>query len=130
MKPADIPLREPRLAICRCILETMRLAMPVLAPDKPGDAHLFQLVLAVFVGTAEGKPMSTTKLALYLGIPRETVRRRLKDMIEAGIVEMRRGRACLSESVLTTPQSLKATREIIALFHVAAGKLPKMGDLT
>ncbi|MET4341916.1 helix-turn-helix domain-containing protein [Bradyrhizobium sp. RT9a] len=42
---------------------------------------------AVFVSTVEGRPMTPTKLATYVGIPRPTVDRHLRALRRAGTVE-------------------------------------------
>ena len=44
---------------------------------------------AIYLGTIEGRPMKSAKLAAYVGIPRPTVVRRLRSLERRGLVELR-----------------------------------------
>jgi hypothetical protein len=51
------------------------------------DCELFLVVSAVVVGHAEDKPMSATKIAHYLELPRTTVLRKLEQLVISGAFE-------------------------------------------
>lgn len=59
--------------------------------DTAGVGTLCMVACGVMVGTAEGKPMTASKLSLYLDLPRTTILRKLDQLISMGVVERRPG---------------------------------------
>ena len=81
-----VPLAPQQLAIARMYLEISRSAISCLfAHDSFGTAAGdLIIVCAVLVGDLEGRPMTSTKIADYAGIPRATVIRRLRSIVASG----------------------------------------------
>ncbi len=72
-------------------LELTRQIHKISAPDKQlqfgNRANVLIVGVAVYLGTIEGRPMTATKLAAFIGMPRPTVLRRLKLLCRRGVVE-------------------------------------------
>jgi len=62
-----------------------------VAPDRQQEfgsrTVLLLIAAAVFLGTIEGRPLTASKLAAYVGMPRPTVIRRLRILSRGGSVE-------------------------------------------
>lgn len=50
------------------------------------EIELVLLTLAILIGDAEGRPMNESKLALYTGMPRTTVQRKLLILLQREVV--------------------------------------------
>lgn len=57
------------------------------SPDIGKHAELLLILLAVIYGHAQGRPMTSSDLAGFLGMPRATVVRKLREAVAAGYVE-------------------------------------------
>ncbi|WP_439392306.1 helix-turn-helix domain-containing protein [Bradyrhizobium sp. PMVTL-01] len=72
-------------------VELTRQLHRVMAPDARAQfgAHAGPLLVsgAVYLGTIEGRPMTSTKISEYVGIPRSTVIRQLGVLRRRGAVE-------------------------------------------
>lgn len=86
--------------------------------------HVGDLLIraAVYLGTIEGRPMTPTKLAAYIGIPRPTVLRRLQAMERRGLVD-HRGRAWFTPSKLLIRRQCQDFGSIVKLVSAAHEKL-------
>lgn len=80
---------EYGLVTARLVLDIMRtIASVFLTEDCASSAADFAMISAgLFIGQAEGKPMTATKLASYIGMPRSTLVRKLHELQGAGIVK-------------------------------------------
>ena len=87
---AGVAKAQQRLVIARTFLalgSEMRLNLPVDQDVTDATAGTLLLVsAAVLVGHIEGRPMSVSKLAHYVRLPRTTVLRKLELLIELGLV--------------------------------------------
>ena len=83
-----IERRHDRAHICSLMIKLLAAASKaVYGPNLMGSTIDGLLVaLAVSQSHAEGKPMTASKLAHYLSIPRTTVLRRLDDLVARGTV--------------------------------------------
>jgi hypothetical protein len=86
-KHADVRLALARMYIG--VAQITRTRMP------KGDLTDVVITAAVTVGTIEGRPMSAAKIAHYTGMPRATVLRRLKRLIQQGYIS-RKGNTFVS----------------------------------
>jgi predicted transcriptional regulator len=76
---------------------------------------------AVVIGHLRGRPMTTRRIARYIGMPRTTVLRRLQLLLRLGYVR-REGRAyCVSERYLRAPP--KALNEAVEIILETADAL-------
>ncbi|MGZ3665690.1 MAG: hypothetical protein ACXVDA_14550 [Ktedonobacterales bacterium] len=117
---------EERLPIWQLTLKLTRLAHAEHYPDgRLGeDIQLLYVGMAVGIGDLEDRPMSTNKIAGYLGLTRRTAQRRLDRLVELGAIwrddtgyRLSRGKA------------LAHTRHIPPAWHAvaaAAQRLPKL----
>lgn len=72
-------------------VELTRQLHKTVAPDVQAQfgsrTHLLLIGAAVFLGTIEGRPLTATKLAAFVGMPRATVIRRLRTLCRRGAIE-------------------------------------------
>jgi hypothetical protein len=82
---------EQRALVLRTVMEMMRSACRAYVGSEDIGPHALDLVLgmAIMVGQAEGRPMSTSDIANYTGTPRSTVLRKLKQFEERGAAKSR-----------------------------------------
>lgn len=89
-----IPQRDERLAVCRLMVS---MAKTVHASIYGANANFGAnidgvfIACAVLIGHAEQRPMTTNKLALFLGMKRQTVQRKLDVLVEMDVLA-RKGR--------------------------------------
>ena len=77
-----------KLVISRLALDLLRLNyQTIFGVETFGSRAADGLLLtAVFVGQAEGRPMTASKIAVYAGVPRPSAIRRLDAMGRDGLV--------------------------------------------
>lgn len=79
-----------RLAIATFLLATVRELYSALHPARAAEyaRHLDTLLVAccVTIGHVEGRPMTTTKVAIFLDLPRSTAARRLAELTASGTI--------------------------------------------
>lgn len=82
-------LQEERLAITRLFIELSReVRVSVFGTHTVGDDMTGVLVAcAVGIGTLEGRPMTSTKISLYVSLPRTTVLRKLERLCKINVVK-------------------------------------------
>lgn len=123
MDISDIPLREERLLIYKFLLRAIGIGRAAYPDDSCTDT---MVRVAVLVGTLEGRPPSAGKIADYVKVPRETVRRRLEKMQERGIVEMHGTKASIPKGVLLHPEKVAAIMETLALHRALCRALARI----
>ncbi len=81
-------LQKETLIVCRLLVSIVRTTAAIFE-----DGHTFShtvpdvlLCAAIFIGEAEGRPMTAGKVATYIGMPRPTVLRRITALIDLGHV--------------------------------------------
>ena len=86
---ATLQYGRERALLGRSLLNFMRIVRDAHAPDltlgEVGD--LLFPAIEVFVGHAFERPMVLSELSRNLEMPRDTVRRKLRRLIEIGLVE-------------------------------------------
>lgn len=80
---------EYGLITARLLLDIMRCVSVVfLSEDSASLSHDFAIIcVGLFIGQAEGKPMTAAKLASYIGMPRPTLIRKLRELHRSGIAK-------------------------------------------
>lgn len=126
--PARIKLFRQRLAITRMAVWVVRaIAKEYLGTDMAGSvADDVLLVIAIFIGQAERRPMTAAKLADYAGMPRATVVRKLRELKARGLVELTDGHATLPTEKLNAPGLTDAVAQAAREIHRLAANLSKM----
>ena len=118
-----------RADVCRMLVNITRTLRDCYAPDLAlGEvADLMWVLCNVFIGHANNRPPSASKLARSLEMPRTTVLRKLARLTELGLV-VRVGRTyCLTEKV--NPPNLRAMAQPhISHIRAALNSLSKMDD--
>lgn len=103
VSPAAIPRRRERLIVNRALVEIVRYWSRAYAhsEDRAGEViEVFFVAACVFVGQAEGRPMSATKLAAYTGMPRTTVLRKLDVLMHMGLARKVQRAYCITDAAL------------------------------
>lgn len=104
-----------RVPIAKMVLYMMRIASEHYMKTSRFGAEADDLLLgcAVFVGQAERRPMSASKLAEYAGIPRPTAIRKLAQMHDMGILERTEsGHYLIPLKLINSAEAMAASRSI------------------
>lgn len=102
--PITPPLSYPteRLAIAHFMVAITRDLYRALHPTRAADyaRHLDTLLVAcaVTIGHIEARPMTVTKVAIFLGLPRSTAARRLAELTAAGAIVRRAAHYYVADS--------------------------------
>jgi DNA-binding transcriptional ArsR family regulator len=123
MKPTDIILGEERLLAFSFLLAAIRAGRHAYPDDDPTDTLIR---IALIVATLEGRPLGASELAESVGVPRETVRRRLRDLQRRGRVEIRDQRAIIPKRLLNNDATVGIAREVLTLHDALARSLLKL----
>jgi hypothetical protein len=85
--PEEIPHREARNRVAHLVVDLVRIAYDAIYPERRGalaaDFDIVLVACAIVIGHTEGRPMTASKIAHYLGMPRTTVLRRLDALVAA-----------------------------------------------
>jgi hypothetical protein len=100
------------LALTRAISE---LAFPQAANSFGAEIETLLVMLCVFIGDAEGRPMTASKIAIQAGLPRASVYRRLERLTRLKKV-VRVGRNYHYAENALTPDENGRLRKILARF--------------
>jgi hypothetical protein len=91
LNQASKPQAPKLYLVARLWLDLTRQLHKVSALDKQGQfgnrASILAIGVAVYLGTVEGRPMTATKIAAFVGMPRPTAIRRLRLLCRRGAVE-------------------------------------------
>ncbi len=86
-----IEIIEERLRFARLYVDLTRtfheIAFPKNAKGFGSDLETLMVLICVFIGDAEGRPTTATKIASHAGMPRATVYRRLEQLIKINKVK-------------------------------------------
>lgn len=86
--PERIPQVGQRVAVIRLVVWLVRsVAQDYLAAEMAASvADDAILCCAILIGQVDRRPMTATKLCQYIGMPRPTVFRKVRDMEKRGLV--------------------------------------------
>jgi DNA-binding transcriptional ArsR family regulator len=127
--PSRIKFVKYRLILARLVISLTRTASTeYVGTERVGSqADDVLLLAAVFIGQAEGKPMTAHKLSDFIGMPRPTVVRKLRELQTAGLVELdSESAAKLIVAKLNSPALIQATYDMSQAVHKAAAELSKL----
>jgi response regulator of citrate/malate metabolism len=82
------------------------------------ESETLLVLLAIFIGDAENRPMSASKIAGYVGLPRASVYRRIAYLTKAGRIER-----CRKRTYRLVPGTMRGDphqrlRKIIRKFNI------------
>lgn len=100
------------------LLEIFRSNVEALPQDRPG-----------IMTDDERRPVSVNAAAARLGLPSETVRRRVADLIERGVVERVRGGVIVPTRILSDPRLAAALSANAMNLHRLVTSLARLGVL-
>lgn len=127
---AEIEGKAARLAMAKLTLAHLRLLSSAYLGKQTAyssDIVMFIIALGIFIGMCEDSEMTAHKLSHYLGIPRETVRRKLKEMEALGLVEMTNRIPCIPTAKVNCHAVLTAANERLRLLEKTYHELLKLG---
>lgn len=91
------------------------------------DAEDSLICFAAVVGFSEKRPLSTSKLADYTQIPRTTVIRRVRRLVDLGFLEDGPGKSLLApQQKVTGTEASKVSNSCARIIQKAAAELSKM----
>lgn len=87
--PKTITLADHHLILMRLTLKLMRTAAADFfgSSRAASSSDLVLITMAVAIGQIERAPMSSTKIAAYIGMPRVTTLRKLGELHARGLVD-------------------------------------------
>lgn len=126
--PGRIKASSQRAELTKLVVWLVRYVCVQYMGDEKFGASSGDVVLccAVFIGQAEGRPMTPAKIAEYIGMPRPTVIRRLKALEERGLIEITGGKAICPLEKLNRPHLITTLDDVSRRIHRASVCLSKM----
>jgi len=99
-----------RAIVAAAMLDVMRAFGAAYLGTARFGAHADEitLLMAVFIGTAEARPMTAAKIAEYAGVPRPSAIRKLDRLAKRGVVEKIGRRYLLPASVANSAPVMRA----------------------
>jgi predicted transcriptional regulator len=121
--PGTYPImhRSERFALASAYIALTRVMVDSVFGKEPADHSLLLIGAAIMVGHAEDKPMSATKIAQYIDLPRSTVVRKLNQFLKAGVIA-RHGNVYLL-SMERAHNQTKYVTEGMRIFRIAEKRL-------
>lgn len=120
---------QARIIVTRLGLDLLRGASVNILQEKNfGSILETQIItMAVALGQMEDKPIPTSKLAEYVGIPRSTVTRKLQMLEASGMMERTaHGAYAFTAAHLNRPQVWEFIDHAAQLIHSASKRLSKL----
>lgn len=106
-----------RLKLAKALVGLTRLLADIAYPDGAqelvSDLDMLMVLVCVFIGDGEGRPMTATKISHFSGLPRSTVYRRLETLIKIKKI-VRRGKNYFYAKNAMNPARDDALREFIS----------------
>jgi DNA-binding MarR family transcriptional regulator len=111
----DAPIHSQHIALWRLHLESARLIHAAFFPaGRLGtDIGLVYVLGAVVVRHSERRASHASGLTRYLGMPRETVRRKLDQLVRRGLIRREGQRYAPTEKTLETVSPLSRLAQMI-----------------
>jgi hypothetical protein len=121
---ARLKLRNPQLHVpdhdlverfhlVRMYLGLTRASYELAFPNRKTfgtDLETMLVLMSVFLGDAEGRPTTVTKIAAYCGLPRASIYRRLEELIKLKKIERFGHNYHLAEGAVTPDRQGKLIR--------------------
>lgn len=124
--------QELRVVILRAMIDIVRAYYQAhFKTEKFGaNIEIGFILFAITIGQAEGQLMSATDISNYLGMPRPTVTRKLKQLGRVrSLRTVRNGkRVCYWIENPNSPESMKAVDKIVRIIKRAGRQLSKLDD--
>jgi len=124
---------QPGYVIAKLLLEMTKTAATVFlhSENHASEADDVMLCAAVYIGQCEGRPMTSGKLADYIGMPRPTVARKLDELKHRGLVlaNSKRKWCIASNSPKVAARIAASVDALLPLIHSASSALSKMDSL-
>jgi hypothetical protein len=119
-----------RALVARTVMDMMRSVCRAYFGDDAIGPHALDLVLgmAIMLGQAEGRPMSTSDIAQYTGTPRATVFRKLREFERRSMVKWARvgSRRLVWLMQVNDPAVLRHVAWMLPFFSTQGAHLSKM----
>ena len=125
--PVTLLYGRERARVARLVLGLLRTVRNAYTPEltlEEASEFLF-LMMHLFIGHVQGKPLSASRLARVAEMPRTTVLRRLAALIELGYLE-RIGNVYYLTAKSNVPNQRRALLHHINNIQHAAKELSKM----
>lgn len=117
-----IPLEEiiHRLKLARLYVNLTHTAHSIVFPGRKGatELELLLVLLCVFIGDAEGRPTTATKISAHAHLARATTYRRLDDLIRLKKVK-KSGRTYHLAPNSLTPDENKRLQRVVRQYLTA-----------
>jgi hypothetical protein len=120
-------VEEVRYTWAHAIIATLRLVHQTASLMPPASvAHNEHVIIgmAIWIGQHERRRFTIAKLALYLGLPRATVHKRVHEMIDRGVLKkLSSGELCYTDGWLKDPIRASNARHFAQILFSACRRL-------
>lgn len=108
-QPMPLPYGRERAQIARLFLNLTRTSRNAIAPEMTlyEWGEYVAIGCQVLIGHAQNRPLTASQIARFLEMPRPTVLRRLKILLELGIVARIGTRYCLGSAKAVTHEHVR-----------------------
>jgi DNA-binding transcriptional ArsR family regulator len=121
-------LRAQRLIVVDLSLRFIELNRDSYLPgvNLPDAALLLMLAIKVFEAQMKGRPTTASALARALEMPRPTLYRRLRQLIEHGLIEKQGQNFLMRIDALSKPKAVQEFKRRVSIIQQAAQKLSEL----
>lgn len=121
-----------RAVLCGAVIEVFRVySLIYFNNDKPGgNAQDILIGFALYIAQHQGRPLTSSDIADYLGLPRATVVRRLKSYERAGLLDVKTNgrRVEYTLRVANNPTAVARIGKLITRIRATLDELSKMDN--
>jgi hypothetical protein len=121
-----------RIIISKMVIDVMRMLTSTYFEVESFGSSVDEilLVIAVFIGQAEGRPLNAYKLSSFVGIPRATVIRKMKRMQKHRYVEQdESGKYLLPIAALNSRNVINTLAAVVRRIVDTGHQLSKMDSV-
>jgi hypothetical protein len=105
-RPVMFKYQRERLAILRAFVEINKLQREAFGHHDSRDQNAMGIHAIITLGHLEGRPFNASNLSEYLDIPRTTVIRKLRWLIEEGFIEQKGRTYYLAPKYMNLPDEV------------------------
>lgn len=125
---------KERAVICQAVIDILRVySLNYFGHERLGEnVEEILIGFALYIGQEQGRPLSATDIAEYLGMPRTTVARKLQNFERIGLLDVTTSgrRVEYKVRVASSPVAISRMGKLIDKTKLAMNTLTKMDDIS
>jgi DNA-binding IclR family transcriptional regulator len=116
--------QRERITVLRAFVEINKLQREAFGQHSSRDQNAIGIQAIIALGHLEGRPFNASNISDYLGIPRTTVIRKLRWLIEEGFIEQKGRTYYLAPKYMNLPDEVYT--KLFDAIHRLNAELSKM----